>query len=114
MGTARALADLNNAAVAGYYPTPPAMIPSIAALLRAIGGATTEREDDGVLVLLASYRAPTKWRKLLLHKLGVLRATSELDAATAMNAAGIGTTGIVDATRVGRLLFEVLTEGRKL
>jgi hypothetical protein len=34
MGTARALADLNNTAVAAYYPTPPEIIPSIATLLR--------------------------------------------------------------------------------
>jgi hypothetical protein len=53
-------------------------------------------------------------QRLLMHKVGVLRSTSGLDAATAMNAAGIGSTGIVDASSVGRILYEVLAEGRVL
>ena len=53
-------------------------------------------------------------QRLLMHKVGVLRLTSGLDAATAMNAAGIGSTGMVDVTSVGRILYEVLTEGRVL
>jgi hypothetical protein len=44
MGTARALADLSNITVAGYYPTPPEIIPSIPALLRPVGAEPAEHD----------------------------------------------------------------------
>lgn len=53
----------------------------------------------------------THLHSLLLHKVAVSMATDGLDAETALQAAGVGDSGVVTGFSVGRILYDIITKG---